>query len=432
MITREDIAELAHFESPEGCAVSFYFQPGRPQDMSHREEIIRVKDLVRTALHAAEKNGNGRGAREDLERILTLTESRLSGRASLRYAKAVFACSSRDFWREYDLPPRLAGQSLTVEHQFHLRPLTAIAATLTRVCIALAGRTTARFFELWGGEIRGTEKFVSELPRRGRSDGFAGYDAGHADRHVDHEALHHFKKFADRVQKILTRGIAETKLGELEGGSFRVSEFPGPRAAGAGRAAESPRSAALLVIGCRDETWPEIEPRLHPYAKQRLIGRFAFDAATGTVEQVREQADRILEDYRSRRYHELFRRVTDEAKANGLGALGIKRVLRSLESGEVQILLLGKSFAAPAAECRKCGHVEPFKSGIPCPVCSSETRFLEDVSDLLLSAAVRSGLEIIHVPPDPEFEKVGNVAALLRFRADQNRNTSQLPVASSQ
>jgi hypothetical protein len=27
MITRENIIELAAFESPEGCAVSFYFQP---------------------------------------------------------------------------------------------------------------------------------------------------------------------------------------------------------------------------------------------------------------------------------------------------------------------------------------------------------------------------------------------------------------------
>jgi hypothetical protein len=87
--------------------------------------------------------------------------------------------------------------------------------------------------------------------------------------------------------------------------------------------------------------------------------------------------------------------------------------------------LLGQSFAAVAAECRHCGHVEPLKSGIACPSCGAETRTVADVSDLMLGAAVRSGIEIVHVPPDPEFEKVGNVAALLRFRADQNTNLAQ-------
>ncbi|MFB3813789.1 MAG: hypothetical protein ACE14L_06730 [Terriglobales bacterium] len=386
MITRENIAELAQFESPEGCALTFYYQPVLPQNKSHREEAIRVKELVRNALHEAEKNGNNRCAREDLERVLGMAEHL---RGDRRRARAVFACSSKGFWREYEIPARLAGNSLTINKHFHLRPLTGIADVLPRVCIALVGRTTARFFDLWMGELKETEKFVSELPRRGRSDGFAGYDAGHAQRHVDHEAMHHFKKFAERLQK------------RQEKGGFD-----------------------RMIIGCRDETWPEIEPYLHPYAKQRLIGRFPFDPATATFDEVYQQAERVLREYREKRYRELFKRVVDEAKANGLGALGIKRVLRSLETGEVQILLLAQNFAAPGSECRNCGHVEPLKTNIKCPVCGAETRHVEDVADVLLRVAVRNGIEIVHVPRDPEFEKVGNVAALLRFRADQNTNAA--------
>ena len=30
MITRDDIRELANFHSPEGCAVTFYYQPKTP------------------------------------------------------------------------------------------------------------------------------------------------------------------------------------------------------------------------------------------------------------------------------------------------------------------------------------------------------------------------------------------------------------------
>ena len=387
MITRQDIVELAQFESPGNSAVSFYFQPDTPQNKSHREEIIAVKDMVRSALHETERNGkNHSTARADLERILGMAEHL---RGSRRQAKAVFACSDRGFWREYDLPARLTGKSVAVSRHFLLRPLTPVATLLPRVCIALVGRTTARFFDLWLDELRETEKFVSELPRRSRSDGFAGYDAGHAERHIDHEALHHYKKFAERLQK------------RQEKDGFD-----------------------RLIVGCRDDTWPEIEPRLHPYAKQRFVGRFPFDFTTATVDQVRDQAERILEEFRQKRYRDLFARVVDEAKANGLGALGIKRVARSLETGEVQTLLLGQNFCAAAAECGNCGHVEPLKTDIACPVCGTATHPIEDVSNYLLSSALRHGIEILHVSPDPEFEKVGSVAALLRFRADQNTNSA--------
>jgi peptide subunit release factor 1 (eRF1) len=383
MITRESIGELAEFESPEGSAVSFYFQPSAPQNKSHRDEAIVIKDAVRSAQRQAEKNGRNGFARADMERIQEMAD-RLHGNSG--YAKAVFACSSKNYWREFDLPPRLAGTKLVISPRFHLRPLTAIADVLPRVCVALVGRTTARIFDLNMDRINEREKFVSDLPRRGRSDGFFGYDAGHAERHVDNEAMQHFKKLGERLK-------------------------------------ETVDSYDRLIIGCRDDTWPEVEPQLHTYARQKLVGRFSFDPATATVEQVKEQADRVMQEFRAHRVQDLLKEVVGEAQRNARGALGPKRVLRSLETGEVQILLLGQSFGAPAVECRNCGHVD-IKVSPKCSGCGGPTREIEDVSDVLLSAAVRNGLEIVHVPPNPEFEKVGNVAALLRFRADQNTNAA--------
>ncbi len=380
MITRENIIELAQFESPENCAVTFYFQPGIPQNRSHREEGIRVRDVVRQAIQQAEKN---KSACQDLERILAMVEQ-LQGNG--RQAKAIYACSAKNFWREYNLPPRLAATQASVGRCLRLRPLTAIAALLPRVAIALTGRKRFRLFELWMGEMREKEAFESDVPRRARSDGFAGYDAGHAERHVEHEAIHHFKRMAERLQQ---------------------------------------PTYDRLIIGCRDETWSELEPHLHTYAKAKLIGRFVPESSAMSADAVQQESERVLSEFRERRRRELVGKVQDEAKAKGLGALGIKRVLRSLEAGEVQTLLLGEDFAAPAVECTNCGHVDPLKISGDCPTCGAATRVIEDVTDVLLGAAVRKGIEIVHIPPDEEFEKIGNVAALLRFRADQNTNVMQ-------
>ena len=59
MVTREDIRELAQFQAthPDSCALSFYFQPGTPQDKSHRSEAIQIKELIRNAMREVEKHG---------------------------------------------------------------------------------------------------------------------------------------------------------------------------------------------------------------------------------------------------------------------------------------------------------------------------------------------------------------------------------------
>src|ERR1051325_11700433 len=99
MITRDEIRQLAQFESPAGCAISFYFQPHTPQNKSHREETIMVKDLVRETLRKAERNGQHSVLREDLEGILNIAEG-LHG--DHWRGKAIFACREQGIWRELD------------------------------------------------------------------------------------------------------------------------------------------------------------------------------------------------------------------------------------------------------------------------------------------------------------------------------------------
>jgi peptide subunit release factor 1 (eRF1) len=380
MITRENIRELAGFQSLDNCAVSFYYQPSTPRDKSHREEAILVKDLVKNALHEAEERGRNGCARADLERILDAAEH-LHGNGGR--AKAIFGCLKNNFWREYDLPPRLADTRLFVNRHFHLRPLTAIAHVLPRVSIVLADKTRARFFELWMDEIAEREGLANELPRRGRSDGFAGYDAGHAERHVENDAMHFFKRVADRMR-------------ELHDGGYE-----------------------RFLIGCRDETWPDIERHLHPYVKQRFVGHFPVDPAMASLEQVREQAEKLFAEFRKNRRRQLVHEAVGQASRNGRGAVGVSRVVQALETGEVQTLLLARTFSAPASVCDNCGHMDANVSAT-CASCGHQTREVEDVADLLLASAVKNGIEIVHVGDDPEFPSTGGVAALLRFRADQN------------
>jgi peptide subunit release factor 1 (eRF1) len=108
-----------------------------------------------------------------------------------------------------------------------------------------------------------------------------------------------------------------------------------------------------------------------------------------------------------------------EAHRNGRGAVGLKRVLRSLETGEVQTLMLGATFHAPGVKCYNCGHMDMHASP-DCAVCGKPNTALEDIGDAIVGHAIRTGVEIVYVPDDEEFDRIGRIAALLRFRADQN------------
>jgi peptide subunit release factor 1 (eRF1) len=95
-------------------------------------------------------------------------------------------------------------------------------------------------------------------------------------------------------------------------------------------------------------------------------------------------------------------------------------VLKSLELGEVQTLLIGDKFSHLAVECTNCGHLDAHMVR-QCPLCGQETRELEDVTEAMIPAAIKRDVELFYVNDDPEFDAAGNIAALLRFRADQSK-----------
>jgi peptide subunit release factor 1 (eRF1) len=383
-LTREQIRELAEFQDTKSCAVSFYFQPSAPRNKAHKEDTILIKDLAREALRTLESKPDGKdkkdSARADLDRIL-----RLSGelRSNGTHGKAVFACAAQSLWREYDLPTSLPGTQLFVDRHFHLKPLAHLLGAVPLLGVVLIDRHRARIFELRLGELTEREDLFHPQPRRGRSDGFAGYDAGHAQRRVEDETRQHFKNVAQAVKELLEKGVFEK-----------------------------------WILACQDSHRSLLDPQLHSYVSQSLIGRFHADLAHATRDEIRTHAQQIVERWQADRRRELVGQALSLARSNGRGVTGLRRVLRSLELGEVQTLLLGENLQAHAVECSGCGHLDAHLVNL-CPVCGRTTEEMVDVGEAILPWVIRREIETFYVKDDPEFDKVGNIAALLRYRSEK-------------
>jgi peptide subunit release factor 1 (eRF1) len=391
MISREELRQLASFECrhPDELAISFYFKPSTPQDKSHREEGILAKDLVRKTIQELQMNGRFRGGLEDLRRILDLAEQLHGNQAR---GKVVFACGARDIWHEFDVPAGVATTKLFVNRRFHLRPLAAVFSEYPRLWVALVERQSARFVEIQFEQVQEHAALMSPVPRHGRSDGYSGYDAGHSERHEENDYRRHYQIVAETLKH-----AAEKKQFEA------------------------------LIIGCRDVNWPEFHGLLHPYVQKKILGHFSADLGTLTDAQAKQEAERIVRESLQQHHENLIREVIDGARSNGLGVTGLRRVLRATEMGEVETLLMASDYTARAVECTSCGHVDSHL--VPyCPLCGRATRQLDDVCEALVPVAIKNNICLVLVPRDETLDRVGNIAALLRFRAD--RNTNQLLAAS--
>jgi peptide subunit release factor 1 (eRF1) len=145
-------------------------------------------------------------------------------------------------------------------------------------------------------------------------------------------------------------------------------------------------------------------------------------------DEIRSQAERVFTDAHESRCREAVRETLSQARSNARGVTGLRRVLRSLESGEVQTLLVGQNYHSQAVECAGCGHLDAHLVSF-CPVCGRETREVVDVGEAILPRVIRHNIELFYVNDDPEFDKVGNIAALLRFRSEQNNNVQPITQA---
>src|SRR5262249_47750774 len=295
MISREEFRQLASFEcrGDGELAISFYFHPGVPRDKSHREEAILAKDLIKNALRELQLQAPNRKAIEDLNKALRLAESLHGSQAR---AKAVFACGQQGVWKEFDLPPVASASRLFVNRRFHLKPLAAVFSEHPRRWVALVDRQSARFLEIQFEQMREQPGFTAPLSRRGRSDGYAGYDAGHAERHSDDEVRKHYQRVADFLKQAAER-----------------------------------RQFDALMVGCHDVNWPDLDAQLHSYVRKRLLGRFSADLRSLGDDEARAETERIVRESLQQHYQRMIREALDGARSNGRGVTGLRRVLRAAE-----------------------------------------------------------------------------------------------------
>ena len=376
-MTLDELQGLASFWTDEQDAISVYFKPPAPSEIAHREESIFAKDQIKQKLGTL--TGMTHADREDVQRILE-TVSDLKGNGAR--TKVIFGCWSKGIWREFDAPGDF-GCRIDVASNFTLAPLIAQQQGRRRYCIALADRNRARLLLLEAREISEHSQIIDEDSKEKiRTTGTA--KSAHLERKKDEQARRHFCFLADHLLHF-----------------YEHKDYDS------------------LVIGCRDETWPEIEAVLHPSVKRILLGRIAVDPGLATREDI-QQKTQALVDARDREDEQrLVERTMGGFASNAWGAVGINEVIDALEKGEVRTLLWASKpdgEQRSASLCENCGHLEG-KELRACTLCGAKMRLYPNAEEALLRHALGRSIEVreMHYSKLPMPDRI---AAWLRFRAE--------------
>jgi rubrerythrin len=378
-ITAEQWKELAQFWRAEADALSLYFRvPAPATELAHRQDLIYAKDKIKEAL--GKLRGNSAADRSDIARIL---ERVTAMKGNGRHTRVIFACARQGLWREFDVAGDFALR-LDVGCSFTLAPLTAQQQGRRRYCIALADRNRARLLLLENREISEHSQVLDEDDKEKMRTTGASKSA-HLERKKEERARRHFSLLADHLLHF-----------------YEHEDYDS------------------LIVGCRDEMWPEIEAELHPQVRRVLAGRFATDPGFATCEEIEEKAQAIVDARDLEDEERLVEKTVGAAAAHALGAVGLKAVIDALEKGEVRTLLWAEQQAERrgASLCENCGHLEA-EAQNACTLCGARMRRFADAEEALLRHALGRSIEVrqLHYAKLPKPE---GIAAWLRFRAEIN------------
>jgi peptide chain release factor subunit 1 len=377
MIDYELVWTLLKRSDKKFLTTSLYLDLSSPSFTTKDAEIV-LKGLIKEKRQELDGLPVGREEKQsvadDLEKLSRFvgTELQRKGAKGL----AVFSSSAAKMWETFPLPGPVAGV-LRVDRGPYIRPFTMLLDEYERYCTVLVDRERARVFAVTMGEIEEQSQILDDVPGKVRASGWGGYDERRIERHIEDHVHRHLKHAADVAYEL-----------------FQRKKFD------------------RLILGGRPEVLADFEKVLHSYLKERISARVAVDASVSLDEAFKRTME-VHRQIEERSDRELVQKMIENARAGGLGVLGLRATLGALRRNQVHTLVLEMGYVEKGVVCDACGFIGTDEK--KCPACGAEPRPVADVVEEAIREALRHDAKVAHVGPATDLAKEGRIGAVLRY-----------------
>jgi peptide subunit release factor 1 (eRF1) len=353
-----------------------------PRDRARGKYLIKMKNRVKAAVQALPRLGLERSEGEAVERDLDRVQQYLKSPANLppTQGMAIFASEGIGLFEAVPLPV-VHRSRLGVDRSPLVREIASVEDEFGRLLTVVLDRTMARFFEVTAFDTRELAGLRANSTRgkrfHGDQDGTSGWGEHTYNNRIREEKQRHYEAIARELFVIDRRHPAHGI----------VIAGPGPEAGA-------------------------VEPFLHSYLAERLIGTARMNPKEATLTSVHGVTLAVREGYERASERALVHEML-EGVGSGWGVNGLRPTLRALSRGQVRSLLVHADASEPGFRCGDSGRLAVLErecrgEGEPVAVL--------DVVDDAIEEALRQGVDV-NVVYEPEArDAIESLGALLRFR----------------
>jgi peptide chain release factor subunit 1 len=374
-IDRSRLRRLTDVRPDRGRVLSVFLNLDPTEFATPPARATAITSVLNDAAHKIERyegldHDEQEWLRSDLERVRRrLTDSGITSNGTR--AVAVYACAPADLLELVSLR-RPIESHVVVDRAPAVEPLVA-EADGERWVVTLVNRRAGRIFRGAGDAVEETDRIEDDVHSQHDQ---GGWSQSRYQRGVEKEKDDHLANVADLLFRIYKRDGFDR-----------------------------------LLVGAPEELVGEFETRLHPYLRERQVGRLRLDVENSGIDDVRSAVADALDGYAARQEREALDRLTEGVGRGARGAGGLADVLGALNEARVDTLLVGDGFRAPGLRDTATGLLYA-EGGAP-PGASVER--VEDIVEPAVEKAIEQSARVLRVSHYDDLGPLGGIGAVLRY-----------------
>jgi peptide subunit release factor 1 (eRF1) len=166
-----------------------------------------------------------------------------------------------------------------------------------------------------------------------------------------------------------------------------------------------------LLIGAPEELVNDLKGKLHPYLRERIVGRVHLDVENSSLDDVKSAAGTAIEDWSRKCEREALDRLAEGVGRGGRGAAGLASVLEALNEQRVEILLVGENLRSEGGRDPDTGMLYAGDHGPD----DQPLERLENIVEPAIEKAIEQSAKVIKVRHHDDLGPLGGIGAVLRY-----------------
>ncbi len=374
-LTRGRLRRLADVHPDRGRVLSVFMNLDPSEFATPAARSSAITSILTEAARRVEEAGDlehdERSAlKADVERVREVLNGDIAGNGTR--ALAIFACGPEDLLEVVALREPLESR-VVLDDSPYVEPLVHAGAA-DRWCVLLCNRRVARLFTGPGDELDETDRIEDDVHSQHDQ---GGWSQSRYQRSVDKEVEDHLAHTADVAFALFKR-----------------------------------RGFDRLLVGGPEETIGDLEAKLHPYLKERLVGRVTCDVENSSTDAVRACAGEQIVGFARGREREALDRLAQGVGSGGRGAAGLAEVLAALNEARVEILLVARGLTAAGFCDPDTGLLYATPEDVPDGATATP---VADVVEKAIEKAIEQSAEIMGVRHHDDLGPLGGIGAVLRY-----------------